>query len=171
MPKRRIIAHRGQSVGMPEQTMLAFGRIRFDLAREGVLGIAVARGRQIARGIRLLTVERCSINVPWQEQNVVGTFSLGDDMDLMSAFPAETGRGEAMAWRAGGFELTFEQDISGRLGQRGENLTCAGDELVEFERQECACPRATPFRFREAYAGQECLKRTSARIDVYAAIL
>ena len=76
-----------------------------------------------------------------------------------------------MARRAGVFELAIEQRIPGLLGQRGENLTCAGDELMEFERQECACARAATIRFREADAGQECLKSTSAGFEVYTAVL
>ena len=42
---------------------------------------------------------------------------------------------------------------------------------MELERQECAGSRATPLRFREADAGQECLEAISAGFDVYAAIL
>ena len=42
---------------------------------------------------------------------------------------------------------------------------------MELERQECAGSRAATIRFREADAGQECLKTTSAGFDVYAAIL
>jgi hypothetical protein len=74
-------------------------------------------------------------------------------MDLMSALPAETGWIEAMAWRAGVFELTFEKNTPGLLGQRSEDLACAGDELVKLECQECTGPRAASFCFRQAYAG------------------
>lgn len=76
-----------------------------------------------------------------------------------------------MAWRAGVFELAFEQNISGLLGQRGENLAGAGDELVKLECQKCTCPQAASFCFREADTGQKSLKTASASFDLYAAVL
>lgn len=92
-------------------------------------------------------------------------------MNLMSAFPTKAGWIESMAGRAGVFELAFEQNISGLLGQRGENLAGAGDELMELERQKCTCPQTTPFCFREADAGQKSLKTASAGFELYAAVL
>ena len=76
-----------------------------------------------------------------------------------------------MARRAGVFELTFEQHVPGLVPQRGENLACAGDELMELERQKRAGSRATPLCFRKADPGQECLKSISADFDAHAAIL
>lgn len=58
-----------------------------------------------------------------------------------------------MARRTGIFELTFKQNIPGFLGQRGEDLACARDELMEFECQESARSRASSLRFRQTDAG------------------
>ena len=127
--------------------------VRLDLPCEGVVGIPLTRRDQIARSVALLIIEGRIVDVPRQKQDLARVLGLGDDMDLMSAFSAESGRIEAMARRAGVFELTFEQDISGLFGQRGENLARAGDELVKLKGQECTCPRAAPLRFREADAG------------------
>ena len=87
--------------------------IGFDFTCEGIVGIAVARGGQIACGISLLIVERRIIDVPGQKQNALGILGLRDNVDLMSAFPAEAGWIEAMARRTGVFELTFEQHVPG----------------------------------------------------------
>ena len=82
--------------------------IAFDFTCEEIVGIAVARGGQIAGGISFLIVERRIIDVSWQKQNAFGILSLRDNVDLMSAIPAETGWIEAVARCTGVFELTFE---------------------------------------------------------------
>ena len=64
-------------------------------------------------------------------------FGFCDDVDFMTACPAETGRIEAMSGRTGVFELTLEQDPSWALGQGGENLARAGNKPMQLERQKC----------------------------------
>lgn len=107
---------------------------------EGV-GLGVKRRRSLgpARPLRA--------DVPRQKQDAIHILSLGGDMDLMPALPAKPGRIEATARRAGIFKLALEQDISGLLRQSGENLACAGDELVELEGQECTRPPSRPAPF------------------------
>ena len=118
-----------------------------------------------------MVVERRVINIPGQKRNALDILGFRDDVGLMSTVPAKAGWIEAMARHAGVFELPFEQDVPGSFSQSGENLSRTRDELMELERQECACPRTAPLSFREADAGQEGLKATSADFTVDAAVI
>src|SRR5262249_18070584 len=104
---------------------------RFDLAGEGIIRVAVAGGGQVARKVPLLVVKRRVINVSGQKVGSVGIFRLRDDVDLVAAFPAEPRWIKTVAGGVRVFELTFEQDPSGLLGQGGVNLARAGDKPMQ----------------------------------------